>query len=128
MSKTDSAGWRAETTGRRIRERRERMGLTQEELAEGLCNLGIRTTALEVSRRERGARRLTVDALFAYAYVLWCGVADLLVDDDGMCQITPHDERALPPPRTKPPKFREPMSIITLTRNELRGWLARSID
>jgi transcriptional regulator with XRE-family HTH domain len=128
MSKMDTdGGWRAGVAGRRIREQRERMGLTQEELADGLRILGVPTTALEVSRRERGARRLTIDVLFAYAIVLRCGVVDLLVDDDGMCQITPHDERLVLPFPTKRPRRREPLAVVTLTRDELRAWLARTI-
>jgi transcriptional regulator with XRE-family HTH domain len=117
-----SAGWRAETVGRQIRDRREQLGWTQSQLAEHVTErYGIHTTPMDVSRRERGVRALTVDALFAYALALGCSIMDLLIEDDGYTWITPLRD---PPPRRRAPKFLERgLTAIALRPGELRLWL-----
>ena len=119
-------GWRAELVGRRIRERRQQLGWPQEYLAYVLTDIsGTPTTKVDVSRRERGVRELTVDQLFLYALALDCGVADLLVDDDGYAWVTPRRPDQLR--RARRARFREGGQGIGLTPRELRAWLANGV-
>lgn len=71
-----SRGRRVPHVGRRIREHREALGLTQEDLA---AQLG--TTNQHVSRLENSLARLGVDLLLDLAAVLDCSPEDLLQDD-----------------------------------------------
>jgi transcriptional regulator with XRE-family HTH domain len=64
---------------RRILERRRKLQLTQEELAERLHNLGqAGLDATIISKIERGVRALKADELPFFAAALECDVADLL--------------------------------------------------
>ena len=129
-----SAGWRAEVVGRRIRAQRERLGWTQDYLAYVITDMGVHTTKVDVSRRERGVRQLTVDQLFTYAIALGCGIADLLIEEDPdhgeIAWITPLHGSALDAVaesrrrRRRAPKFREPARAYALRLDELREWLA----
>jgi transcriptional regulator with XRE-family HTH domain len=123
FSKTEiSAGWRAKLAGRRIQEQREELGWTQEDLARVLTHYGVTTTAVDVSRRERGVRKLTVDALLHYALALDCGIAALLVDDDGYWTcVTP--ERDVPPRRRGLPDGPQVLAK-SLTPAEMSRWLS----
>jgi transcriptional regulator with XRE-family HTH domain len=123
---TAKGGWRAGLFGRRVRERRQQLGLTQDDLAAGLSNRGIPTTKVDVSRVEAGARRLTVDTLLLYAWVLDQPVVEFLLDDDGQCQVTPHAPAAVRAMRRKrpwPPKWREPATAVFQGYTELWMWL-----
>lgn len=71
----------------RLREWREAAGLSQEDLAERLG-----TTAQTISRKETGARTLTLDELDQIAPVLGCRPADLLADGDS---VLSEEERRL---------------------------------
>lgn len=115
--------WRAAAFGRRVRERREQLGLTQAELADGFSNWGIPITRLEISRREAGRSKLTVDALLAYSWVLDCPVVDLLRDDDGYCQVTPFPPEDAP---RRPSKWIRPRTTALYgpAREDLWLWLA----
>jgi transcriptional regulator with XRE-family HTH domain len=126
VSNSETAkGERAATVGRRIRERRQALGWSASYLAYVLTDVsGIPTSKVDVSRRERGVREITVDQLLLYAYVLGCGIADLLLDDDGLGWITPFSERTLPIARVRP-KFRAPAQAVGLPPDLLRRWLAR---
>jgi hypothetical protein len=86
-----------------------------------LTDYGIRTTKVDVSRRERGVRHLTVDQLFLYAIALNCGIADLLVGDDGWTWITPLTDADLK--RGGRRKFRDQAQAIALRPGEMRQWL-----
>lgn len=125
-----TGGWRAELVGKRIREQRGSLGWSQLMLAERLSNLGISTSEVDVSRRERGVRRLTVDALLAYTFALDCSIVDLLADDKGEIQMTSHEERALPPPRKllskKGGRVYRPLSVVTFTRDEFLAAMGAS--
>jgi transcriptional regulator with XRE-family HTH domain len=80
-------------------------------------------TAIYVSRRERGTRRLTLDALLAYALALRCSPLDLLGDEDTEIQVTCWATREPPPARRRPPNAEpQPMTFVYLTGRELRAW------
>lgn len=114
-------GWRPEVVGRRIRERRTQLGWSQEYLAYVLTDFGVLATKVDVSRRERGVRDLTVDQLLLYALALQCSIVDLLVGDDGYAWITPLRPEQVR--RARWTRRREPARAIGLTANELRVWL-----
>jgi transcriptional regulator with XRE-family HTH domain len=128
-------GWRAEIIGRRIREHREKLEWTQEYLAYVLTDISGRhappISKVDVSRRERGVRDLTVTELFLYALALGCGITDLLADDDGWTWITPLRSEDLSKPLpgegqlpgSLRPRFRLSAHAIALTPRELRTWL-----
>lgn len=71
---TGSAAWSSEgSTMNRIREIREALGMTGEELAQR-----VGTTSAQIYKLERGERRLTADWMARIAEALGCSPADLI--------------------------------------------------
>jgi transcriptional regulator with XRE-family HTH domain len=66
------------STGNRIQERRNALGLSQTELAQKLTAKGIPSDKQKVSRIETGKTRLLADELPVYARVLKTTVEELL--------------------------------------------------
>jgi transcriptional regulator with XRE-family HTH domain len=69
-----------ELVGQRIREARERAGMTQPELGRWLAPLlGRELPRQAISLAEQGKRQFNASELVAFAYVVGCDVADLFV-------------------------------------------------
>lgn len=66
----------------RIRQRREGLGLTQNDLAKRLRTLGVRVDIASISRLENGHRDLRTSELTMYARALECRVSDLVDEVD----------------------------------------------
>lgn len=65
----------------RLKARRERMELSQIEVARLMSEAGVRMSQTAVSRAELGTRALTVGEAHVYAQILGTSIAELLRDD-----------------------------------------------
>jgi transcriptional regulator with XRE-family HTH domain len=66
-----------DTTGERLRARRESLKLTQAQVSERLAAIGLKYSQARLSRLERGRNAPTAELLAGLAYVLYTSVAEL---------------------------------------------------
>ncbi|NQS75286.1 MAG: helix-turn-helix transcriptional regulator [Peptococcaceae bacterium] len=71
----------------RLRERREKLGITQEEISE---KLGFKSKNA-YSLKERGLRKIYVNEAFEIAKILGCSIGDLFYIDGVNKRVTPTD-------------------------------------
>lgn len=70
-------------SGQIIRAHRQQLGLSQSQVADGLgVRLGRNFDPSSVTRAEKGQRPISIDELFAFAFVLDMNPADLLPKPD----------------------------------------------
>ncbi|WP_076623911.1 helix-turn-helix transcriptional regulator [Leucobacter chironomi] len=69
------------TLAQKLRERRERLGLSQTEVATLISDAGIRMSQTAMSRIEKGERALTVGEALVYASALQTTLEELLSSD-----------------------------------------------
>jgi transcriptional regulator with XRE-family HTH domain len=83
-----------QTASRRVRFLRERLGWTQQDLADRLRRLGAPIDRASVARLETSKRGLSVDEAMRLAAALNVAPVHLFVDPDGdePLQVTPADE------------------------------------
>jgi transcriptional regulator with XRE-family HTH domain len=83
-----------ETTVERIRELRQARGMTQQDLADRLSQLGARVDRTAVAKVEKGTRELALAEAFQYAYALDVAPVHLFVptDSDELISIGPNME------------------------------------
>lgn len=82
--------------GARLRDARQRAGLSQADLAQALAPLGLRLHQTQVSAVEKGERPLRATELVAFARVLGAEPAIILGNFGGSVMVAmPHDEQSL---------------------------------
>lgn len=89
--------------GRRVRELRERAGLTQDELHARLVEIGEPIARPSLSKIERGKMQLLIERAYAFAQVLGCEVSDFY----GEGVVSPINVRILGAISRLPPEWQE---------------------
>ena len=78
-----------QSVARRVRYLRERHGLTQQDLADGLANWGMPIDRSAIARLENGRRAVSLEEAMRLAFILHVAPVHLFVDPDGDEPVAP---------------------------------------